>query len=183
MFDMREKELVLNGSPCDINLYKDGPRTVAEARKVGRLSCPNLEKCQKGELDAKKGYGCIMMRGLQVAQNALKEKHNIDTEMQDFGRFLESYRPPKGFIYSSDRKIFRLITERHEASVKIREFAMTIIGVPDVIGGDFNDVVAYAMTPDGIDLRKMEELEGRFGTNGGRGCDVRSGPCSCGAWH
>lgn len=23
----------------------------------------------------------------------------------------------------------------------------------------------------------------RLGTNGGRACDVTSGPCSCGAWH
>ena len=52
------------------------------------------------------------------------------------------------------------------------------------IGTDFNDVLNHAMTKTGaIDLKKMEELRGRFGSNGGRGCDVLSGPCSCGAWH
>lgn len=55
------------------------------------------------------------------------------------------------------------------------------------VGDDFNAVLKYAtvQTPKGpaIDLRKIEELEGRFGYNGGRGCNVRSGPCSCGAWH
>lgn len=25
--------------------------------------------------------------------------------------------------------------------------------------------------------------EGKYGFNGFRGCDVRLGPCSCGAWH
>jgi hypothetical protein len=36
-----------------------------------------------------------------------------------------------------------------------------------------------------IDLRKIEQEEGRYGYNGGRGCDVGigGGPCSCGAWH
>jgi hypothetical protein len=27
------------------------------------------------------------------------------------------------------------------------------------------------------------ERENAVGTNGGRLCDTRSGPCSCGAWH
>ncbi|MCC6934209.1 MAG: hypothetical protein IT406_00735 [Candidatus Yanofskybacteria bacterium] len=52
------------------------------------------------------------------------------------------------------------------------------------VGPRFEDVVAHATTPSGaIDAAKLEELEGRFGFNGGRGCDVSSGPCSCGAWH
>jgi hypothetical protein len=36
-----------------------------------------------------------------------------------------------------------------------------------------------------IDVRKMEQQEGKYGSNGGRGCDVGigGGPCSCGAWH
>lgn len=51
------------------------------------------------------------------------------------------------------------------------------------IGSDFGSVVRYATTRDGIDSRKMQELEGRYGYNGGRGCDVLHGPCSCGAWH
>ena len=52
------------------------------------------------------------------------------------------------------------------------------------VGSRFEDVVAYAMTTEGyIDLQKLERLEGRFGYNGGRGCDVLTGLCSCGAWH
>ena len=34
-----------------------------------------------------------------------------------------------------------------------------------------------------IDLAKMQELEGSCGCNGGKGCDVTEGPCSCGGWH
>lgn len=55
------------------------------------------------------------------------------------------------------------------------------------VGSDFKDVVNHATEIiDGepvINLKKVAELEGRFGRNGGRGCDVLSGPCSCGAWH
>jgi len=34
-----------------------------------------------------------------------------------------------------------------------------------------------------IDLMELEKHEGDYGYNGGIGCDVRDGPCSCGAWH
>jgi hypothetical protein len=49
--------------------------------------------------------------------------------------------------------------------------------------GSFEGLMRHAATKNGIDLRKLEAQEGRYGTNGGRGCDVSSGPCSCGAWH
>ena len=49
---------------------------------------------------------------------------------------------------------------------------------------DLNDVVKYARDRNGnISISKMEYLEGLHGHNGGRGCDVLRGPCSCGAWH
>ncbi|MBI1968395.1 hypothetical protein HYS49_00650 [Candidatus Woesearchaeota archaeon] len=51
------------------------------------------------------------------------------------------------------------------------------------VGPSFEEVVKYATTDGTIDIGKLEELEGRYGYNGGRGCDVKSGPCSCGAWH
>lgn len=58
-------------------------------------------------------------------------------------------------------------------------------GLASKVGPGFGDVVAHATDPKtgAIDLRRMEQLEGRFGSNGGRGCDVRRGACSCGAWH
>ncbi len=47
----------------------------------------------------------------------------------------------------------------------------------------FNDVLRNAITPDGaIDLSKIDSAPA-VGYNGGRKCDVTSGPCSCGAWH
>ena len=47
-----------------------------------------------------------------------------------------------------------------------------------------NKTISQAMTEDGVlDLRKLQEIEGLYGYNGGQGCDVLEGPCSCGAWH
>ncbi len=56
----------------------------------------------------------------------------------------------------------------------------------DPIGPNFSDVIHAATTGDGaIDLRKIDELEGRFSHLPGKGprCDVMGGPCACGAWH
>lgn len=48
----------------------------------------------------------------------------------------------------------------------------------------FQELIKECMTDEGvIDMSKMGELEGSCGRNGGRGCDVTDGPCSCGAWH
>lgn len=56
--------------------------------------------------------------------------------------------------------------------------------INQIAGNNFDSVLRYASTPKGIDLSRMEKLEGRFGHNrSGRGCDVQRGPCSCGAWH
>ena len=50
--------------------------------------------------------------------------------------------------------------------------------------GSFKELIRVSSNQKGeIDLREMEREEGRYGSNGGRGCDVSKGPCSCGAWH
>ncbi len=51
---------------------------------------------------------------------------------------------------------------------------------PASVGPTYEDVLNYATDPEGvIDLMRLQSLEGRFG---GR-CDVKDGPCACGAWH
>lgn len=59
---------------------------------------------------------------------------------------------------------------------------------PTDVGPTHNDVTSASMrlTDDGraaIDMQVMQSFEGRYGSNGGKGCDVAEGPCSCGAWH
>jgi len=48
---------------------------------------------------------------------------------------------------------------------------------------DLNDLTRCCITDGAINTLLMEAHEGLTGTNGGRGCDVLSGPCACGAWH
>ncbi len=55
------------------------------------------------------------------------------------------------------------------------------------VGGRFEDVIGASLEMHErrpvLHLGKMQSLEGRYGYNGGAGCDVLDGPCSCGAWH
>ncbi len=192
MIEVREKHLVLNGSFCDCNFYADGPQTYAEAGKLGRQLCPHFQTCNNGGLNPITGFQCVMLFGIQVAQHLLKNlRTNITLEMEDFRR--AEVHPPKGWVVSDDRREFRIIPDGEEAIKFVEKFAHVALNDGDptehkdprlAIGDDFASVVRYAATPEGaIDLSKMQELEGRFGYNGGQPCDVLRGPCSCGAWH
>lgn len=184
---MRQKQLVLSSSPCDLNFHDETIQTIADVKET---ICPFLkQRCEK-ELSGSDGLDCIMLRALHVVQNAIKENHSIKREMKDFREFFATHEAVKGFAYSSDRESFEIITGKEEALRLIQEFAHTIMGEDNKtkteasnVGNSFEDVINHAINPEGIDLEKISKLKGRFGTNGGRGCDVNSGPCSCGAWH
>ena len=49
----------------------------------------------------------------------------------------------------------------------------------------FGEMHACCTVEGVLDLRLVEAHEryAALGYNGGRPCDVTSGPCSCGAWH
>ena len=154
-----------------------------EVRQRGRMPCPRLQQCLQ------KNVRCAMRYGIEIARNALKEGHSVEVEMRTFRRETAA-SPLEEFVWSLDKgETVTIPTDREELYLYIHRFAVMVIGgsgepAAEQIGPDFSDVLAHATTPDGaIDLRKMEALEGRFGSNGGVGCDVRSGPCSCGAWH
>jgi len=50
---------------------------------------------------------------------------------------------------------------------------------------DFNGLQQCCFVNGAMDLGLMDAHgeHASLGTNGGQSCDVRSGPCSCGAWH
>lgn len=50
---------------------------------------------------------------------------------------------------------------------------------------DLGQLQSCCVVNGAIDLMAMEyhETYASQGTNGGKRCDVRTGPCSCGAWH
>ncbi len=49
----------------------------------------------------------------------------------------------------------------------------------------FEELVKSSTDPQTghVDLQVLQSYEGSCGSNGGVGCDVTVGPCSCGAWH
>lgn len=184
---MRERRLVLEGSFCNMNLYADGPKTYEEANRLGYQLCPRANICKKDGLG---NHGCVMITGLEVARHTLRGRSTMTEEMIDFKR--GHFKPSEGWIVSLDRKSIHIVPEGRGTTSLIERFAH--IALDDnhpstkeelrAVGPDFEDVIAHASTREGaIDLMKVQELEGRFGSNGGRGCDVLSGPCSCGAWH
>lgn len=48
---------------------------------------------------------------------------------------------------------------------------------------DMSELRVCSTIEGAIDMSIMLAHEGLLGHNGGVGCDVRNGPCSCGAWH
>lgn len=124
----REAEFILDGSPCDTNFHADGPRTVAEARRIGKSPCPHLAKCNSGGLNTNTGFGCTLMYGRDIAAYATKEGGTVHDEAHgDFLDFFEtSLNPPRGFVWSPDRKTFVLV-KKSEAFQRIKEFASQIV--------------------------------------------------------
>ena len=47
----------------------------------------------------------------------------------------------------------------------------------------FDGLTTCCMINGAIDISIMDAHEGILGQNGGRKCDVTSGPCACGATH
>jgi hypothetical protein len=177
--NMREKRLIIDGEPCDMNLYPDGPQTEADAIVVGGSLCPHLAKCQQdGYFET---HQCVMLMATKAAREVVKGAGSFYSEMQQFCS--QAPRQVK-WIWSADRRQFRYLEGFDQVVEKVEQFAKQLLAGQIPVGSSFEDVIAHATTEGGaIDLRRIEELEGRCGTNGGRGCDVTSGPCSCGAWH
>lgn len=178
----RNIDFVLEGSPCDVNFYPGGPFSIDEAIKLGLSICAHEEKCEKlKNSHNQKRLSCIMYLGVKVAREALKKKIKVSDEIKDnFKNFFEEYTSD-GYIWSEDGKNSIIIKDKDEALRKIEEFAIQVVGTsePRGIGPTYDDVMVFATTKEGIDLRKIELLKGRFGGN----CDSKEGPCSCGAWH
>lgn len=189
---MRDQNLVLRASPCDVNLYADGPQTLAAAR---RSICPHFATCNRSGYLGPHGHQCIMQTGSHVAQFMIRDGTTLEAELREL-RQAEASRPPKGWVFSPDREHFEIITDCEAALRKVTAFAQTVLGTAvakdeqrrtvrqTAVGDRFQDIIAHVTTPDGVlDSTRIEALEGRFGVNAGHGCDVRSGACSCGAWH
>ncbi|MDP2933044.1 MAG: hypothetical protein Q8N81_02840 [bacterium] len=123
---MREAQLISTASPCDANLFQDGPETLDEVASIGRSLCPHFGTCDKSGFLGQ--HQCVMLLGLQAAQASLQQEISVAAVMEAYSNDIP--RPVEGFVYSADRKTFTVIP-RAEALVKIAEFARTVIGGSD----------------------------------------------------
>lgn len=187
-------QLISQRSFCDTNLYSGDVKTLADVLGV-EFSCPNLVNCKKSGYIGKDGHQCVMLMASHVARFTIDDETSVEQEMEDLKK---SFRlgdafPLNGWIYSEDGINFMDNLSRDDAIEKIEETARMLLSkktekekAPDSsIGSSFSNVVSSATDPKTgiIDLSQIDRFEGRCGTNGGRGCDVTNGPCSCGAWH
>jgi len=81
------------------------------------------------------------------------------------------------FMVTSQKTREDTMTKSEERLKDIREH-------PENHRHDFNGLQNCAFIDGAIDASVMQAHEGLIGhTNGGRRCDVSTGPCACGAWH
>lgn len=189
---MIDHALIEVANPCDTNMFPGGPKTVQEDKRLGSQTCPSWDQCKRG---LKAGeWNCTMMMGHIAARVVVQENKTLDQAMGEW-RASDKANVPK-YITSDDRQEFRFIPTS-EAEPRIRAFAEQLLGEgqqvdlaqrlgvdrAEAVGPGFSDV-SRAQIKDGVrDPMRTRHLEGRYGTNGGRGCDVLRGPCSCGAFH
>lgn len=186
---MRHLPLLLDPdrNPCITDFHDTGPSTLEEARARGEDRCPRYRQCWEpgeGDLHPQDGYQCLLHFGHQAVRMMHEDRTRISEQVAKFRALHPT--PAKGFLWSPDRKVFEVVTDFDEAVAKVQEFAIAIMtGPPRAhVGASFDEAIEHAKTPDGaISLTKLQELEGRFGYNGGRPCDTLEGPCSCGATH
>ena len=71
------------------------------------------------------------------------------------------------------------------ANLKTRAKLKDIREHPEKHRHDFGELQSCCVIDGVLDTAVMEahSVYASQGTNGGRRCDVSSGPCSCGAWH
>lgn len=90
--------------------------------------CPHFSECDSGGLNTITGFGCLLVYGRNVAGFAVKEGHSVHHEVNgEFRIFFAECNPPKGFVWSPDRKKFVFITNKKDALRKIEEFAAQIV--------------------------------------------------------
>lgn len=125
---MKDFMLILNGSPCHHNLYRNGPISLGEAQKRA-VPCPMSSRCgETGLRDS--GRQCAMLFGAQVARNALKKGRGVEVEMVSFLGDASTKMPwvaRNGIIWSQDGKNFETIVDISEGVGKIEQFAKMLL--------------------------------------------------------
>lgn len=86
---MREKSLIKEGSPCDIDFLDKDIQSLSDAKKKGQVFCPNLKQC----LELKTPIGCSRRIAQEMAdfilerlESNLSLEEAIQREKEDYLR-------------------------------------------------------------------------------------------------
>ena len=114
----RERELILKGSPCNVDYFDRDLLTVQQVIESGQnYRCINLSQCQRDD------NTCALQLGLQIAQYVV-QGNSLEKEMKDFAEapFIE-----KEFWNSVDGKEFKVMQGKAEMLRAVEGFARVIL--------------------------------------------------------
>lgn len=115
----REKDLILKGSPCNVNYFDRKILTIQQAVRKGKTYCPNFETCNNQTKD----IYCLLRSGLEVAQYVAKGS-SLEKELDDFSQadFLE-----EECWNSMDGKKFEIIKGKAKVLAAVERFARIVL--------------------------------------------------------
>jgi hypothetical protein len=139
-----------------------------------------------------------MYAAIQCAKAAIEERTTLFFQIRNFmkligakevgscsGIFEPETNTPTSFVWLDDDGAPKIVKDIAVVPQLILDYAVMAMGKG--AGGDFNNLLADIVRPTlsgpALSLKELQSRAGRFGYNGGQGCDTVDGPCSCGAWH
>lgn len=180
---MRERLLILARSPCETNFYDHGPRSLFEA-EMDEYRCPKFDECRRAAALDPDGPAppCLMLHAVALVRQVLMHEVHLSAGIRQFIEEQRDADVPEGYLWSPNGEEFERVCDFCDVVELVKEFAAQVMGGEGA--RDFQGLAGEIINEDGaVDVRKMAALEGRYGKNGGQGCDVLDGPCSCGATH
>ena len=113
----REKDIIVKGSPCDMNYFDKNLLTIQQAKEMGRQYCANLGQCEKDN------NICALLLGHQTAKYVVEGK-DLKKVMRDFEEF-ESIN--ENFWNSVDGKEFILVQGKAKMLRAVEGFARVVL--------------------------------------------------------
>jgi hypothetical protein len=121
---MRERRLIKEGSPCDTDFTDKTMQSVSDAKKMGKVLCPNLEQCRKRSFT--EGIQCYRRVAQEMAGFILDRKSPFEQAVQEEkGEYL-SYAPDGDFWVCRDGE-WQVVKGKKNAVQDIVDFARAII--------------------------------------------------------
>ncbi len=147
----REKDLVIEGSPCDVNYFDRRVLTLTQAVE-DKSFCPNIEICKEYPEQ------CALRYGQKVASYVV-EGSDLKTELYDFYReILQKDFSGSEFWNSVDREEFSKIRSKGRVLRAVENFARVVL-----LMDTSESVFPYCeKCESGVVLEKLIEEQGRI---------------------